>query len=94
MWSGLSCVVVWVVVGLQFPLLCGEGASPVGGLLPSTLPRKPLVEDHHGTASAVTLLRTTGLPEDIANAALFLASDASRYLTGQVLHANGGAFMP
>ena len=39
-------------------------------------------------------LRTTGLPEDIANAALFLASDASRYLTGQVLHANGGAFMP
>jgi 3-oxoacyl-[acyl-carrier protein] reductase len=39
-------------------------------------------------------LRTTGLPEDIANAALFLASDASRYLTGQVLHPNGGAFMP
>jgi 3-oxoacyl-[acyl-carrier protein] reductase len=39
-------------------------------------------------------LRMTGKPEDIANAALFLASDASRYLTGQVLHPNGGAFMP
>jgi 3-oxoacyl-[acyl-carrier protein] reductase len=39
-------------------------------------------------------LGVTGLPEDIANAFLFLASDASRYLTGQVIHANGGAYMP
>lgn len=39
-------------------------------------------------------LGITGLPEDIANAFLFLASDASRYMTGQVIHANGGAYMP
>jgi 3-oxoacyl-[acyl-carrier protein] reductase len=39
-------------------------------------------------------LRTTGRPEDIANTTLFLASDASRYLTGQVLHPNGGTYMP
>ena len=39
-------------------------------------------------------LRTTGTPDDIAHAAIFLASDASRYLTGQVLHPNGGAYMP
>jgi 3-oxoacyl-[acyl-carrier protein] reductase len=38
-------------------------------------------------------LRTTGLPEDIAEVTLFLASDASRYLTGQVLHPNGGSYM-
>ena len=39
-------------------------------------------------------LRTTGRPEDVANAVLYLASDATRYLTGQVLHPNGGALMP
>jgi len=39
-------------------------------------------------------LHITGSPEDIANATLFLASNASRYLTGQVLHPNGGSYMP
>jgi 3-oxoacyl-[acyl-carrier protein] reductase len=35
-----------------------------------------------------------GEPDDVAHAVLYLASDASRYLTGQVIHANGGAYMP
>jgi 3-oxoacyl-[acyl-carrier protein] reductase len=39
-------------------------------------------------------LGITGKPEDIAQAFLYLASDAARYMTGQVLHANGGAYMP
>jgi 3-oxoacyl-[acyl-carrier protein] reductase len=34
-----------------------------------------------------------GLPEDIAAAALFLASDEARYMTGQTLHVNGGMLM-
>ena len=29
-------------------------------------------------------------PEDIANSAVFLASDASRYITGEILSVNGG----
>jgi len=33
-----------------------------------------------------------GKPEDISNATLFLASDEARYITGQVLHVNGGWF--
>ncbi|MDJ0867874.1 MAG: SDR family NAD(P)-dependent oxidoreductase [Myxococcota bacterium] len=32
-----------------------------------------------------------GRPEDVAHAVLFLASDAARYITGQVLHPNGGS---
>jgi 3-oxoacyl-[acyl-carrier protein] reductase len=37
---------------------------------------------------------TFGLPEDIANAALYLASIEARYMTGQTLHVNGGMVMP
>jgi len=33
-----------------------------------------------------------GVPEDIANAALFLASEMSSYITGQVIHVNGGMY--
>ena len=33
-------------------------------------------------------------PIDITGPILFLLSDASRYMTGQVLHVNGGTFMP
>ncbi len=34
-----------------------------------------------------------GTPEDIAAAALFLASDEARYITGQTIHVNGGMAM-
>ncbi len=34
-----------------------------------------------------------GLPEDIANAAIFLASKGADYITGQVFHVNGGMYM-
>jgi len=33
-------------------------------------------------------------PDDIAEVAVFLASENSRYVTGQTLHANGGSYMP
>lgn len=34
-----------------------------------------------------------GTPEDIAGVVAFLASDASAYMTGQVLHVSGGMYM-
>ena len=38
-------------------------------------------------------LGSFGLPDDIANAALFLAGPAARYITGQVLAVDGGMVM-
>ncbi|WP_268224142.1 3-oxoacyl-[acyl-carrier-protein] reductase [Sinomicrobium oceani] len=35
-------------------------------------------------------LKRGGSPEDVANACVFLASDMSAYITGQVLHVDGG----
>jgi 3-oxoacyl-[acyl-carrier protein] reductase len=35
-------------------------------------------------------LRRAGTPDDVANAALFLASDLSSYITGQVIQIDGG----
>ena len=35
-------------------------------------------------------LKRGGTPQDVANACLFLASDLSTYITGQVLNVDGG----
>jgi 3-oxoacyl-[acyl-carrier protein] reductase len=37
-------------------------------------------------------MKRIGKPEDIAQAALFFASDLSTYITGQVLPVDGGMF--
>jgi 3-oxoacyl-[acyl-carrier protein] reductase len=38
-------------------------------------------------------MRSLGSSEDVAAAVAFLASEEARYVTGQVLHVNGGMFM-
>lgn len=38
-------------------------------------------------------LRRIGLPEDLTGTVLFLVSDASAYITGQILHVNGGMYL-
>ncbi len=37
-------------------------------------------------------IKKFGEPQDVANAALFLASDEASYITGQTLHVNGGMY--
>ncbi len=49
-------------------------------------------EAHKSLAGQIPLGRL-GAPEDIAAAVAFLASDDAGYITGQVLHVNGGMYM-
>jgi len=50
--------------------------------------------EHIEQARQMTPLKRMGLPQEIAEAALFLASDGGGYVTGQVLHVDGGWLMP
>ncbi len=50
--------------------------------------------DDQKTAIAATIpAGSMGTPEDIAAAVVYLASDESKYMTGQTLHVNGGMAM-
>ncbi|MFJ5266650.1 SDR family NAD(P)-dependent oxidoreductase [Streptomyces sp. NPDC088387] len=64
--------------------------------------RTPMT-DHHDTGAQThtedlmarkSPLRRVGEPEDVAQAVLYLASDASAFTTGQILRPNGGVSMP
>ena len=49
-------------------------------------PKKDIIEDISSRLS----LKRVGQPHEVANVALFLASDLSNYITGQVLRVDGG----
>lgn len=51
---------------------------------------KTVPQDLLDSFAQMTMLKRLGEPKEIAHAALFLASDDASYITGQVLHVNGG----
>lgn len=64
------------------------GSIATGWIRDWKLTRRELADIRRATP-----LRRLGTPEDIAHAAVFLASDDARYVTGQVLIVDGGVFM-
>ena len=62
----------------------------VPGLIGTPRPKGQPEPAHHLTHQTLTGAR--GTPEDVAAVVRFLCSPASRYVTGQAIHANGGAY--
>ena len=65
-------------------IIAGGIKGPVAGI--SSEQDKKFINNY----SRKTLLKRLGAPEDISNAALFLASEASSYITGSDLYVDGG----
>jgi NAD(P)-dependent dehydrogenase (short-subunit alcohol dehydrogenase family) len=63
------------------------------GLTDTAQPRYGMSEAELQARGAAMPLGRMGRPEDIGNVAVFLASENSAFMTGQVMHANGGLFM-
>jgi 3-oxoacyl-[acyl-carrier protein] reductase len=62
------------------------------GLIQSDMGAAGLANSAVQKAAETILLRRLGSHDDVAEAALFLASAASAYVTGQVLNVNGGLY--
>ena len=63
----------------------------VPGLIGTPRPKGRPEPEHHLTHQTITGAR--GRPEDVAAAVRFLCSPAARYINGQAIHANGGAYL-
>ncbi|MGP3688830.1 SDR family NAD(P)-dependent oxidoreductase [Streptomyces sp. IBSNAI002] len=103
--SGLLCYSAAKAAVVQLTKTLATEAGPHGIRVNAVAPgwiRTPMT-GRHGTevqdqTEAVMVrmspLRRAGEPEDIAQAVLYLASDASSFMTGQILRPNGGVSMP
>ena len=66
-----------------------NGIAP--GMILTSMNQRALADEAHLEASAAQIvLRRAGLPADVANMALFLASDAAAYCTGATYYVDGG----
>ena len=63
----------------------------VPGLIGTPRPKDQPEPAHHLTHGTISGER--GKPEDVAAMVRFLCSPAARYVTGQAIHANGGAYL-
>ncbi|WP_416967457.1 SDR family NAD(P)-dependent oxidoreductase [Streptomyces sp. 4F14] len=103
--AGLLCYGVTKAAVVQLTKTLATEAGPHGIRVNAVAPgwiRTPMTDRPDATAQARTEasmarlapLKRVGEAEDIAHAVLYLASDASAFMTGQILRPNGGVAMP
>ncbi|HEX4507486.1 MAG TPA: SDR family oxidoreductase [Alphaproteobacteria bacterium] len=73
---------------IDTPMIAYRYSTPDGGV--DQAKKAAILEDR----AKGSVLGITGEPTDIAYAILYLASDAARFVTGQVMRPNGGVAMP
>ncbi|MET8562135.1 SDR family NAD(P)-dependent oxidoreductase [Streptomyces flaveolus] len=103
--AGLLCYGVAKAAVVQLTKTLATEVGPHGIRVNAVAPgwiRTPMTDRHDREAQAhaeaamtrMTPLGRVGEPDDVAHAVLYLASDASAFMTGQILRPNGGVAMP
>ena len=94
-YSAAKSGVVGLVRGLAVEL--GRNGIRVNGVAPGYIRTAQLLSEKHSlgpegakTVGDIVPMGRVGEPEDIADVMTFLASDAARYMTGQVVTVDGG----
>ncbi len=70
-----------------------EHGIRVNAIAPGIIETAMTDSAEHAPLKAQIPIGHTGQPEDVANCALFLASDEARHITGEIIDVNGGLFM-
>jgi len=70
-----------------------RGNAIVPGTTDTAQPRYGMSEEELQAAGRQVPLGRMGTPEDVADLAVFLASEEARHITGQTLHVNGGQYL-
>lgn len=86
-----KAAVVHITRQLAYELAPGVRVNALAPGLVTTDFARALWEGHEEQLARRTPLGRLGRPDDVATAALFLASDAASWITGQVLVVDGGA---
>jgi 3-oxoacyl-[acyl-carrier protein] reductase len=85
------------IIGFTRALACDLASDDitvncvVPGLIGTPRPKDKPEPAHHLTHQTLTGAR--GRPEDVAAAVRFLCGPGARYITGQAIHSNGGAYL-
>jgi NAD(P)-dependent dehydrogenase (short-subunit alcohol dehydrogenase family) len=70
----------------------GKQGIRCNAVLPGLVLTGPMTQDLVDLVVRHNLTSYAGLPQDLANVFVFLASDESRYITGQLIQVDGGVF--